>query len=80
MSLLLPLTELIPRIFSSFFYTKLIDPKHGYPGVRRWTKKARRVPNGPADVFAFDMVLFPININGSHWVCACIDFRKRTIA
>jgi len=26
------------------------------------------------------MVLFPINVNGSHWACGCIDFRKKTIA
>jgi sentrin-specific protease 1 len=67
-------------MFSSFFYTRLSDPKHSYDGVRRWTRRAKLVPNGPADVFAFDMVLFPINVNASHWVCACIDFRHKTIA
>eukprot|EP00045_Choanoeca_perplexa_P011735 m.125537 g.125537 ORF g.125537 m.125537 type:complete len:707 (+) comp15747_c0_seq3:53-2173(+) len=72
----------LPKVwmFSSFFYTKLSNPLEGYAGVRRWTRRAKVTPDGPADVFAFDMVLFPINVNASHWVCACIDFRKKTIA
>jgi len=73
-------TNLSIRTFASFFYDVLCDPTTGYDGVRRWTKLARCVPSGPADVFAFDMVLFPINANGSHWACGCIDFRKKTIA
>jgi len=71
------------RTFTSRFYIRLADPKHGYDtsaqGVARYTRRAKLVPDGSADVFAFDMVLFPINVNGSHWVCGCIDFRKKTI-
>lgn len=51
---------------TSFFYTKL--ETKGYSGVRQWTRKV--------DLFTKDVILLPINISSTHWVCACINMRK----
>lgn len=53
--------------FTSFFYSKF--KREGYKSVTRWTKKT--------DVFKKDAVLMPINLNNTHWVCACINIRKK---
>ncbi|EKM52098.1 uncharacterized protein PHACADRAFT_101438, partial [Phanerochaete carnosa HHB-10118-sp] len=56
--------------FSTFFWTKL---KEGYEESRlaRWTKQIT--------LFSKDIILIPINHNGSHWTAAAINFRKKRI-
>jgi Ulp1 family protease len=46
---------------SSFFYNKLSDENTGYnySSVARWTRRGA----GKVDVFAMDMVFFPINVS-----------------
>jgi sentrin-specific protease 1 len=65
--------EQLPRIhmFNSFFYSNLTNPKLGYDKVRRWSRRF--------DVFAMDMVLFPVNLSNLHWVLGIINFKKKQI-
>ena len=51
--------DAMPKIHSmdSFFYTKLSGDS-GYSGVCKWTRKY--------DLFDFDMVFYPIHVNGNH--------------
>ncbi|GAA5942494.1 hypothetical protein JCM1841_000512 [Sporobolomyces salmonicolor] len=42
---------------------------HGYARVKKWTKKF--------DVFAKDIIIFPVNLNNSHWSCAAINLEKK---
>jgi hypothetical protein len=60
-------------IFSSFFYTRLIQDttRYDYPGVERWTKTV--------DVFAYERLIFPINRGNTHWALAVIDTRNLTV-
>ena len=39
--------------------------------VRRWTNQV--------DVFDFDKVIIPCNLNNSHWVTAVVDNEKKRI-
>ncbi|EPQ28837.1 uncharacterized protein PFL1_03640 [Pseudozyma flocculosa PF-1] len=55
------------HFFSSFFWENLKN--RGFDGVKRWTRKV--------DIFSKDIVLFPINLGNSHWVCGAINFRER---
>lgn len=55
------------HFFSSFFWENLKN--RGYDGVKRWTRRI--------DIFSKDIILFPINLGNSHWVCAAINMRKR---
>ncbi|KAH9821697.1 hypothetical protein DFH28DRAFT_923187 [Melampsora americana] len=53
--------------FSSFFMTRLdLD---GYQAVRRWTKKF--------NLFEKDLIIFPINLMNSHWICGVINLEKK---
>jgi len=65
-----------PRVYfqSTFFYAKLVPPRTGYDyaGVRRWTRKV--------NVFAYDLMVVPINVANTHWALAAIDFGARTVA
>lgn len=31
------------------------------------------------DIFAKDLILFPINVGGVHWTCGAIDLKRKTI-
>ena len=69
------------HFFKSFFVTKLLNQGHStqagvyeYRNVKRWSKK---VPG--KDIFALDKIVFPININESHWVCAVAFMQERKI-
>ncbi|KAG0140092.1 hypothetical protein CROQUDRAFT_383682 [Cronartium quercuum f. sp. fusiforme G11] len=53
--------------FSSFFMTKY--DKDGFNGVKRWSKKV--------DLFQKDVIIFPVNINNTHWTCAAINLRQK---
>ena len=55
------------HFFSSFFWHNLTT--RGYAGVRRWSRRV--------DIFAQDLVLLPINLGQTHWVCAVINNRLR---
>ena len=68
------------HFFKSFFVTKLLNEgsaKEGtyeYKNVKRWSKKA---PG--KDLFSLDKIVFPINQNQMHWVCAVAFMRERKI-
>jgi len=62
------------HFMSSFFYVKLMSGSrnvYDYSGVRRWTRRV--------DIFEKDRILFPINLNNSHWALAMIDLENRTV-
>ncbi|CEQ39194.1 SPOSA6832_00708 [Sporobolomyces salmonicolor] len=64
---------------------------HGYARVKKWTKKVRPFPSSSHsslaerlmrlwrqfDVFAKDIIIFPVNLNNSHWSCAAINLEKK---
>ncbi|WVR03281.1 hypothetical protein IAU60_000272 [Kwoniella sp. DSM 27419] len=54
---------------TSFFFNRLSD--NGYQAVRRWTKKV--------DIFAQDVVAFPVNIGNMHWTAAAINIEKKRL-
>ncbi|KAJ1031004.1 hypothetical protein NDA18_002229 [Ustilago nuda] len=54
------------HFFSSFFWANL--KQRGFDGVKRWTRRI--------DIFSKDLILFPINLGNSHWVCGAINMRK----
>ncbi|KNE62399.1 hypothetical protein AMAG_07621 [Allomyces macrogynus ATCC 38327] len=55
----------LPKLhfFNSFFYPKIRD--YGHKQVARWAKKF--------DLFALDLVLFPVHL-GNHWCLGCVNF------
>ncbi|WFD01117.1 Ulp1 peptidase [Malassezia yamatoensis] len=55
------------HFFSSYFWQKL--QSNGYKGVQRWSRRV--------DLFTKDLILLPINLGQSHWVCAAINLRLR---
>ncbi|WFD32804.1 Ulp1 peptidase [Malassezia sp. CBS 17886] len=55
------------HFFSSFFWPTLST--RGHAGVRRWSRRV--------DLFTKDLILFPINLGQTHWVCAAINLRLR---
>jgi len=63
----------LPRIFSfnTFFYSLLSS--RGYPGVRRWTKKAQ------INVFELDRVVIPINKGGFHWILVIVNITEKRV-
>lgn len=62
------------HVFSSFFWTRLTaaPPYYDYAGVRRWTKAV--------DIFAFDLLLIPLNHYNTHWSLCAVFVRDRCIA
>ena len=71
------------HIFSTFFYQKLLDPhnrdaslanQYSYDAVRRW---GRTSPS--RDLFRLRLLLIPVNIGASYWICVEIDFPARNI-
>jgi sentrin-specific protease 1 len=59
------------HVFNTFFYSLLSS--RGYPGVRRWTKKAK------VNLFEMDRVIIPINKGGLHWVLCVINVTQKRI-
>ena len=61
--------------WSSFFWTKLSSHErleYKYRGVQNWsTKKA-------IDVFSFDILFVPLNIEKSHWALGVVDMKNHT--
>ncbi|EGG08377.1 Hypothetical protein MELLADRAFT_123256, partial [Melampsora larici-populina 98AG31] len=53
--------------FSSFFMTRF--DADGYQAVQRWTKKF--------NLFEKDLIIFPINIKNSHWICGVINLKMK---
>jgi len=60
--------------FSSFFISKLLDDDNGYnhAKVKRWSSNA-------GDLFTYDKVFFPQNIDNSHWCLAVIHMQDKKI-
>ena len=58
---------------NTFFISKLSEGGYNYRNVRRWTKRAK------VDIFSLRLMLIPMNVGGSHWTCAAINFPDKTI-
>ena len=54
---------------NTFFLGKL--QKDGYPAVKRWTKKV--------DIFSYDKIFVPVNLDNDHWCLAVVDMKKKGI-
>lgn len=65
------LRENLPSVFATntFFLPRLTTG--GYVGVKRWTRKV--------DIFAKEIVLVPVHVNGVHWCMAIINLKAKTI-
>ncbi|KAG5187120.1 hypothetical protein JKP88DRAFT_307968 [Tribonema minus] len=61
------------HFFNSYFLSKLTENSYNYPGVRRWTKKAK------VDIFTLDKVIMPANVGNMHWCLAVIYVQERRI-
>jgi Ulp1 family protease len=61
------------HFFSTYFITKLLYNANGYEygNVKRWTKHI--------DIFLYDKIFFPINLNNSHWMLAVIFMQRQEI-
>ncbi|CAL8083273.1 unnamed protein product [Orchesella dallaii] len=57
-------------IFHSFFYTLLTREEGGYSAVQEAT--------GEDDIFKYDLVFFPVNLN-QHWRLVVVQFPKKII-
>ena len=71
------------HFFKSFFMTKLLNEGHANPAiegtyeyrnVKRWSKK---VPG--KDIFKLDKIVFPINVQQMHWICAVAFMTEKRI-
>jgi sentrin-specific protease 1 len=71
------------HFFKSFFMTKLLNEgnddkalegKYDYENVKGWSKNA---PGN--DIFKLDKIFFPINKDGTHWICAVAFVQERRI-
>ncbi|KNE61961.1 hypothetical protein AMAG_07227 [Allomyces macrogynus ATCC 38327] len=60
----------LPNIhfFDSFFYQHICA--YGHKQVARWTKRF--------DLFALDLLLFPVHLS-QHWCLGCVNFRRKRI-
>lgn len=59
--------------WSSFFWTKLSSHErleYKYKGVQNWSTKKS------IDVFSFDIILCPLNIDKSHWALGVVDLKN----
>ncbi|CAF1117201.1 unnamed protein product, partial [Brachionus calyciflorus] len=56
-------------VFDSFFYYRL--QQNGPKSVLHWYKNE--------NIFAYEMVLVPINVNNNHWILCSIDNLKCTV-
>lgn len=59
--------------FSCYFFTQLSVDGYAYDRVRKWTRRAN------IDVFKLDKIIFPLNIDNSHWVLAVVDLKAQEI-
>jgi sentrin-specific protease 1 len=71
------------HFFKSFFLTKLLnegdadpakDGKYEYRNVRRWSKHVKG-----KDIFKLSKIVFPINQNQMHWICAVAFMDEKRI-
>ncbi|KAJ1608317.1 ULP1 like chllamydin domain-containing protease [Cryptosporidium canis] len=65
-------------LWNSFFYSKLTsDQTNGtgycYRNVSRWTQRKK------IDLFDYDLVLLPINVNNVHWTLGMVDLKLGNI-
>jgi hypothetical protein len=55
---------------STFFFTRLTENGYGHSAVKSWI---------PKDLFEYDEMIVPVNVNQAHWYTAVVNFRdKRT--
>ena len=60
------------HFLNTYFYAKLVEKgRYNHTRVRKWTDKV--------DVFDFDKVIIPCNLNNNHWVTAVVDNEKKRI-
>lgn len=63
--------ENLPKVYSmnTYFFKSLME--RGYVAVQRWTRKV--------DIFAYDVILVPVNEDEIHWCLAAIDLKQESI-
>ena len=63
-------------MFNSYFYSDVMLKNGGYKyqNVRRVTKRRK------VDLFAHDVVLFPIHVRKNHWCLAAADLRSKVLS
>ncbi|ETO13235.1 peptidase [Reticulomyxa filosa] len=80
-------------IMNSYFYTKLCENGYNYANVCRWTKTVQVQKNNKTKssmieelfkknietIFDFHKVIFPINIDNTHWACGCLNIRDKRL-
>ena len=61
------------HFFTTQWYAKLTETDNGYDfeKVRRWSRGA--------DIFAKDLVFFPIHADGIHWTLAIVNFHDKRL-
>jgi len=60
------------HFLNTYVYAKLVEKgRYSHTRVRKWTDKV--------DVFDFDKVIIPCNLNNNHWVTAVVDNEKKRI-
>ena len=57
---------------NNFFYTKLTEVGENYEKINRWLKNV--------DIKSKKMIIFPVNIQNSHWTLLLIDIQGKTIS
>jgi hypothetical protein len=58
-------------IFSTFFYSHLMEGAYSYETVARWTRSA--------DIFELVKILIPINVGGVHWIAVMVSMMEKSI-
>ena len=69
------------HFFKSFFFTKVLEEsgRYDYSKVKRWRKQVTNAgPNN--DLFQLERIIVPVNVNQSHWCCACVHVQKKVIS
>eukprot|EP00915_Cephaloidophora_sp_WS-2016_P007384 GHVH01010008.1.p1 GENE.GHVH01010008.1~~GHVH01010008.1.p1 ORF type:complete len:406 (-),score=47.95 GHVH01010008.1:1915-3132(-) len=59
--------------FTTFFWSKLTARgEYNFNAVNRWTKRKK------IDIFAYDFLLIPVHVTGSHWALGVVQMQWRT--
>lgn len=64
---------------NSFFYSQL--KVHGVQRLHRWVTREKLVQQhvDKASVFDFDFIVFPVHVNGNHWLSVAVHWRCKKL-
>lgn len=70
--------EGIPKsfVFNSFLMTAIFpsaEEGYKYSAVRRWSKRRK------LHITEYDRLVFPVNVNQSHWLVVAVDLRAQQV-